>query len=124
MPLPGFEPGPRPPQGLILSGRSGRFIQLDHRGKFIYLGMGRFINIYWQEICMEQVLLEKAENKNELNFEKELKCTSCKRRLTNLKGSTVFNCPNCGKYEIVRCFYCRRLATKYICPACSFSGPN
>ena len=55
---------------------------------------------------------------------KMLSCITCKRSLTNLRGSTIFNCPNCGKYAIIRCFYCRRLAARYTCPSCSFSGPN
>lgn len=51
-------------------------------------------------------------------------CSSCKRRLTNLKNSTRFLCPKCGKYEIVRCGHCREIVSKYRCPGCNFEGPN
>ena len=52
------------------------------------------------------------------------KCSSCKKQVVNVKGSTRFKCPGCGKEEIVRCYECRRLATKYICKKCEFKGPN
>jgi hypothetical protein len=55
---------------------------------------------------------------------KELFCTSCKTKITNLVGSTRFPCPNCGKSEIVRCVHCRKIAAKYKCPKCGFIGPN
>jgi hypothetical protein len=51
-------------------------------------------------------------------------CTSCKVRITNDSGSTIFNCPECGKSEIVRCGHCRKVGAKYTCPECGFSGPN
>ncbi|MBI2133557.1 RNA-binding protein [Candidatus Woesearchaeota archaeon] len=54
----------------------------------------------------------------------EIHCLSCKRRVTNVKGTTRFICPSCGKYEIVRCTSCRETAIRYICPECRFSGPN
>ncbi|HLD15517.1 MAG TPA: zinc finger domain-containing protein [Candidatus Nanoarchaeia archaeon] len=56
----------------------------------------------------------------------ELTCTSCKRKLTNIKGSTTFKCPSCGKHDINRCLDCKKLATRYNCPdsQCGFSGPN
>jgi len=56
--------------------------------------------------------------------EKELVCISCKKRIANRQGSTVFPCPKCGKYEIVRCRNCRERAIKYRCPKCKFEGPN
>lgn len=52
------------------------------------------------------------------------KCLSCKKKIENIKGSVIFNCPGCGKYEIVRCQNCRKSAVKYKCPNCSFEGPN
>lgn len=52
------------------------------------------------------------------------KCLSCKRKIENIKGSAVFECPSCGKYEIVRCRRCRKAAVKYRCPNCRFEGPN
>ena len=55
---------------------------------------------------------------------KELVCTSCHAKLTNLKGSTKFMCPSCGKFEIIRCKHCREIAARYTCGNCSFSGPN
>lgn len=51
-------------------------------------------------------------------------CISCKRRITNTIGSTRFMCPKCAKIEIVRCVYCRTIATKYKCTGCGFEGPN
>lgn len=54
----------------------------------------------------------------------ELVCSSCKRRITNTKGTTRFVCPKCGKFEIVRCGHCREIVAKYKCPSCNFEGPN
>ena len=51
-------------------------------------------------------------------------CLSCKKEILNEKGAVKFKCPNCGKYEIVRCAKCREIAAKYTCSECSFSGPN
>ncbi|MDO8556206.1 MAG: zinc finger domain-containing protein [Nanoarchaeota archaeon] len=54
----------------------------------------------------------------------ENSCTSCKRKITNMVGSTSYKCPNCGKHDVFRCTDCRIIASRYTCPACSFSGPN
>jgi len=54
----------------------------------------------------------------------ELKCSSCKKRITNISGSVKFKCPACGKTEIVRCKHCREIVAKYVCPECKFEGPN
>ena len=54
----------------------------------------------------------------------KLICMSCKKQVTNETGSVKFMCPNCGKYEIVRCNHCRKIAAKYKCPECGFEGPN
>ena len=51
-------------------------------------------------------------------------CNSCNKKLVNLKGSTMFKCPSCHEYEIVRCADCRKIAAKYECPKCKFTGPN
>ncbi|MFH1439037.1 MAG: zinc finger domain-containing protein [Candidatus Woesearchaeota archaeon] len=56
--------------------------------------------------------------------EKELKCTSCNRSIVNEQGSAKFKCPECLKYDIIRCKACREKAIKYICPNCNFEGPN
>ncbi|MBU0628090.1 MAG: RNA-binding protein [Nanoarchaeota archaeon] len=53
-----------------------------------------------------------------------LVCGSCKSITTNIEGSTVFKCPNCGKTDIVRCKHCRSIAAKYKCASCGFEGPN
>jgi len=50
-------------------------------------------------------------------------CTSCKKSIENITGSVIFNCPECGKYEIIRCTHCRKIASKYKCPECGFVGP-
>ncbi|MDI3544411.1 MAG: Zn-ribbon RNA-binding protein [Candidatus Woesearchaeota archaeon] len=50
-------------------------------------------------------------------------CSSCKKDVSNKKGSVSFLCPNCGKAEIVRCVDCRKRGTKYVCPVCGFVGP-
>ncbi|MBI2673514.1 RNA-binding protein [Candidatus Woesearchaeota archaeon] len=54
----------------------------------------------------------------------KLLCTSCRADLTNTVGSTRFKCPKCSKQDIVRCFHCKELGTKYVCPSCEFEGPN
>ena len=57
-------------------------------------------------------------------MEKQIKCTSCKVKVTNLKGTTFFKCPACNKSEIVRCPHCREIVAKYKCDKCDFTGPN
>jgi len=56
--------------------------------------------------------------------EKQLVCSSCHKRLTNMQGAAKFMCPNCGKAEIIRCRHCREIAATYTCPECGFTGPN
>ncbi len=56
--------------------------------------------------------------------EKKLVCISCKKEISNSQGTVKFLCPNCSKYEIIRCQHCREIATKYKCPECGFYGPN
>ncbi|MBU0460031.1 MAG: RNA-binding protein [Nanoarchaeota archaeon] len=51
-------------------------------------------------------------------------CISCKKNVTNDQGCVNFKCPNCGKYELIRCTVCRKNATQYTCPSCEFKGPN
>ena len=38
---------------------------------------------------------------------KEIHCSTCNVKITNLQGSARFTCPSCGKVEIVRCRRCR-----------------
>lgn len=57
-------------------------------------------------------------------MEQKTRCISCKKRVTNMIGTTKFNCPKCGKFEIVRCKHCREIASKYKCAECNFEGPN
>ena len=54
----------------------------------------------------------------------ELICSSCKKRIVNMKGVAMFMCPKCGKQEIIRCPTCRKIVAKYTCPECNFTGPN
>ncbi|MCH8067050.1 MAG: RNA-binding protein [Nanoarchaeota archaeon] len=54
----------------------------------------------------------------------KLVCSSCKKSVTNSKGTARFNCPDCGKTEIIRCAHCRKIAAKYVCGNCKFEGPN
>lgn len=51
-------------------------------------------------------------------------CSSCKKDITNDVGSARFNCPSCRDEEIIRCYDCRKLATRYKCHSCGFEGPN
>ena len=52
------------------------------------------------------------------------KCLSCGKRIANDAGMAKFQCPNCLKYDIIRCKQCRVDAVKYTCPNCEFEGPN
>jgi Zn-ribbon RNA-binding protein len=54
----------------------------------------------------------------------KLSCITCKRRITNVSGTAKFLCPQCGKYEIIRCKHCRQIAAPYECSDCKFIGPN
>ena len=56
-------------------------------------------------------------------MDRKLICISCKREI-NEGGTVTFKCPKCGDFQITRCRHCREIASKYICPRCSFSGPN
>lgn len=54
---------------------------------------------------------------------KDLACMSCKKNIANVGGAT-FKCPECGKFDIIRCTHCRKIAAKYKCAVCGFEGPN
>lgn len=56
--------------------------------------------------------------------EEKIVCSSCKKRISNSEGTARFKCPNCSKFEIIRCMHCRELVAKYKCPECKFEGPN
>ncbi len=56
--------------------------------------------------------------------ELQLTCSSCKKRIANIAGTAKFPCPNCAKTTIIRCAHCRKIAAKYKCSNCNFSGPN
>lgn len=51
-------------------------------------------------------------------------CSSCKEQIANDVGSVKFMCPNCGKFQIIRCRHCRKIAARYKCHECGFEGPN
>ncbi len=53
-----------------------------------------------------------------------LLCISCKKSIANDIGNVKFKCPNCGKYEVIRCKECRQTVSNYECPECGFVGPN
>ncbi len=55
--------------------------------------------------------------------DKDIICTSCKTKVSNMVGTVIFKCPKCSKVDIVRCERCRRVGIKYRC-SCGFEGPN
>ncbi len=61
---------------------------------------------------------------NQVLVMKTMKCTSCKKEVTNDQAVAKFKCPSCGEEEIVRCGHCREIAAKYKCKKCGFEGPN
>ncbi|MBI5072234.1 RNA-binding protein [Candidatus Woesearchaeota archaeon] len=56
-------------------------------------------------------------------MKQELHCISCKKSQTNSQGTAVFACPQCSKFQIVRCQHCREIAAPFTCPECGFVGP-
>ncbi|MBI2108140.1 RNA-binding protein [Candidatus Woesearchaeota archaeon] len=54
----------------------------------------------------------------------QIVCNSCKKRITNKAGTTMFPCPKCAGEEIVRCEHCREIVSRYACSKCGFIGPN
>jgi predicted RNA-binding Zn-ribbon protein involved in translation (DUF1610 family) len=59
-----------------------------------------------------------------MTTENNNKCLATNRSVANDTGSVKFNCPKCGKYEIVRSSMARKNVVKYKCPSCGFEGPN
>ncbi len=57
-------------------------------------------------------------------MENKPRCSSCNKEITNDTGATTFKCPNCGMEKVTRCLDCRKLASRYTCKKCGFSGPN
>jgi len=53
---------------------------------------------------------------------KAVSCSSCGVRLVD-RGSTTFNCPQCGETVIGRCKQCRDQSVVYKCGKCGYSGP-
>jgi hypothetical protein len=39
-------------------------------------------------------------------------------------GTVRFVCPQCSEMEIIRIPQARKMAAKYSCPKCGFTGPN
>ena len=56
--------------------------------------------------------------------EKNMKCGSCGKSLSNEVGGVLFKCPSCDKSDVVRCYNCRQNAATYECGGCGFKGPN
>lgn len=54
----------------------------------------------------------------------KVNCVSCKKEIINMPGTSRFDCPECGKVEIIRCPDCRKVCAKYKCSSCGFEGPN
>jgi len=50
-------------------------------------------------------------------------CISCKKIVAPYEKGVSFNCPNCGKVVIWRCYRCRIQGVPYRCPSCGFEGP-
>jgi Zn-ribbon RNA-binding protein len=74
---------------------------------------------------LEQNLFKfKANPRKKVKLMEDLKCISCKTKITNQHGAARFMCPKCGEYEIIRCTNCRKTVAKYTCPKCGFTGPN
>lgn len=70
-------------------------------------------------------VLPLPEGRKVMNMSEErLICISCKKDISNSRGSVRFKCPECSKYEIIRCRHCREIAAQYKCPECGFTGPN
>ncbi|MBS3136160.1 RNA-binding protein [Candidatus Woesearchaeota archaeon] len=53
----------------------------------------------------------------------KLVCSSMKVTITNDVGRVIMPCPGCGE-TIVRSARARKLAIKYKCEKCGFTGPN
>jgi predicted RNA-binding Zn-ribbon protein involved in translation (DUF1610 family) len=47
-------------------------------------------------------------------------CISCGKKSDTV---TKFQCPKCGKIEIIRCQKCKETSKTYKCPECGFVGP-
>jgi Zn-ribbon RNA-binding protein len=71
-----------------------------------------------------KTFINKVCSQNSIMVKKEKYCCSCKTKIGSLDASVCFDCPNCGKEEIIRCKSCRVRVIKYVCPSCGFEGPN
>ncbi|MEM5829370.1 MAG: zinc finger domain-containing protein [Candidatus Aenigmatarchaeota archaeon] len=52
-----------------------------------------------------------------------LKCSTCNVNISAKRNFVKFNCPACGRTEIIRCSTCKALSNKYVCEECNFTGP-
>lgn len=52
-----------------------------------------------------------------------MRCSSCGKRVEAESYWVRFQCPECGKGDVVRCERCRKLSVVYKCPKCEFEGP-
>jgi Zn-ribbon RNA-binding protein len=70
------------------------------------------------------MITKKKEESMTLLAGKGDRCMSCNTSVVNEVGAVKFNCPGCGKQQIIRCSKCRKTVAKYKCPGCGFEGPN
>lgn len=52
-----------------------------------------------------------------------MRCTSCGVKLDTQQNWVEFECPSCGKENIMRCERCRKIVNPYECGSCNFRGP-
>lgn len=50
-------------------------------------------------------------------------CSTCGNHVMSKNNFVQFECPDCGKSNIVRCKTCKDLGNKYQCKECEFVGP-
>ena len=50
-------------------------------------------------------------------------CSTCRSHVMSKDNFVQFDCPDCGKTQIVRCKTCKDLSNKYKCTECEFIGP-
>ena len=50
-------------------------------------------------------------------------CSTCGSHIMAKNNFVQFDCPECGKFRIVRCKSCKDHSNKYRCSECDFVGP-